>query len=132
VRAGASAAPLEALLDAEASAIKAMQADRQLITTLVDLHDGILEIAGSKTLLVVWKLLDEVVGPYSLTSLRSFGGQEDRIEAVKRSHTSHKALVRAIAAGDGDKAERIMRTHLEAVREATASVAKLRMVDMFA
>lgn len=123
---------LENMLEAEAAAIAAMQEARQLGATLVDFHDGVLELAGSTTLSVVWKLLDKVVGPYTFTSLQSFGDREARLEAVKRSHASHKALTKAITAGDADKAERIMRVHLDAVRDATRSVVQNRMVDVFA
>lgn len=128
---GASAAVLDELLAAEAEALAAMKDDRRLSHVLVDFHDGVLQLAGSTTLNVVWKLLDRVVGPYTFSSLVSFPGRDSRVDAVQRSHTSHKALAKAIRAGDANKAERLMRVHLEAVRE-TTGVRKGRMVDVFA
>lgn len=131
VGAGASPASLETLLAAEEKAIDDVQADRTLSTALVDFHDGVLELAGSKTLFVLWKLLDEVVGPYTFASLVSFEGKEARLEAMRRSHASHQALLKAIQAGDSERAARIMHTHVAAIQRTTQPVASLRMVDMF-
>lgn len=132
VAGGASMDVLDELLAAEADALAAMKEDRTLSGVLVDFHDGVLQVAGSITLSVVWKLLDRVVGPYTFSSLVSFPGREARLHAVQQSHSSHKAITKAIRAGDANRAERVMRVHLDAVREATGVREKGRMVDMFA
>lgn len=122
---------LDELLAAEALATASREDDRWPSPAPVDVHLGVLELAGSRTLRVVWQLLSQILGPCAGTRSFTGGGRAGPRETIERCHEAHVNLARAIRAGDPDEAEWLMRAHLAAVRAAAASAGEDPHVDAF-
>lgn len=105
----------EQFLVDERRMVGAQESDEQASQTLVTFHHLMLEHSGNETLLAVGLLLEEVVRHHAQESLAWFGsrGREARREALTASHDAHTHIAEAIVRGDGDRAERLARVHLE-------------------
>lgn len=78
------------------------------------LHRLIARIAGNPVLLTTFAFLDEVRLEAGWQETRARARNAD---ALALYECQHAEIVDAIAAGDGDRAERAMRTHLTALRD---------------
>jgi DNA-binding GntR family transcriptional regulator len=70
-----------------------------------DIHMSLYELSGSKWLLLLLPMLWDNSERYRRLSLPLRGSPEQRIE-------EHRHIVEAVAAGDPDRAEELLRTHL--------------------
>jgi DNA-binding FadR family transcriptional regulator len=94
-------------------------------------HDVVLELAGSTTLAVVGKLLSATVDSYTQSYINQLANTKALRHALTESHLTHEKITDAIRQGDGDRAERLMRAHLDAIRTATGLAACDRYINVF-
>jgi DNA-binding GntR family transcriptional regulator len=85
-----------------------------------DIHMSLYELSGSKWLLLLLPMLWDNSERYRRLSLPLRGTPEQRIE-------EHRQIVEAVAAGDPDLAESLLRTHLSNSFE--AAIASLRDLE---
>lgn len=106
-------ARLSALLDSSAEAIEAGDAEA-LLGVNTEFHTAIYQIAGSRRLEGLVRSLHEQVMRYRAATLRIQGQGQAGL-------ADHRAILEALAAGDGDMAERLVVAH---VRRKTQVVAE--------
>jgi DNA-binding FadR family transcriptional regulator len=94
-------------------------------------HDVVLELAGSTTLAVIGKLLSATVDSYTQSYIDQLGNTKALRQALTESHLVHGKITEAIRKGDGDRAEHMMRAHLDAIRTATGLAACDRYINVF-
>ena len=85
-----------------------------------DIHMSLYELSGSKWLLLLLPMLWDNSERYRRLALPLRGTPEQRIE-------EHRQIVEAVAAGDPDRAEALLRTHLSNSFE--AAIASLRNLE---
>jgi len=85
-----------------------------------DIHMSLYELSGSKWLLLLLPMLWDNSERYRRLALPLRGTPEQRIE-------EHRQIVEAVAAGDPDRAETLLRTHLSNSFE--AAIASLRNLE---
>jgi len=85
-----------------------------------DIHMSLYELSGSKWLLLLLPMLWDNSERYRRLALPLRGTPEQRIE-------EHRQIVDAVAAGDPDRAETLLRTHLSNSFE--AAIASLRNLE---
>jgi GntR family transcriptional repressor for pyruvate dehydrogenase complex len=94
-------------------------------------HDIVLELAGSTTLAVIGKLLHATVDSYTQSYINRLPHTKAVREAMAESHAIHEKIADAIRQGDGDRAEYLMRAHLDAIRTATGLADCDRYINVF-
>jgi DNA-binding FadR family transcriptional regulator len=94
-------------------------------------HDVVLELAGSTTLAVIGKLLSATVDSYTQSYIDQLANTNALRDALSKSHKAHIKITDAIKQGDGERAEHLMRAHLDAIRTATGLAACDRYVNVF-
>jgi DNA-binding FadR family transcriptional regulator len=94
-------------------------------------HDVVLELAGSTTLAVIGKLLSATVDSYTQSYIDQLGNTKALRDALTESHVTHGRITDAIRQGDGERAEHLMRAHLDAIRTATGLAACDRYINVF-
>jgi DNA-binding FadR family transcriptional regulator len=94
-------------------------------------HDVVLELAGSTTLAVIGKLLSATVDSYTQSYIDHLGNTKALRAALTESHMTHRKITDAIRQGQGDRAEHLMRAHLDAIRAATGLAACDRYINVF-
>lgn len=62
-----------------AQSVATKEDEDRLSSSLDEFHEGIFDPAGSKTLTVLWRLLDVVIVPYSRMNLEAFSGRAARL-----------------------------------------------------
>lgn len=109
---------LDACLAAEAGLADESRDPTAVAAEAVDFHRVLLEQAQDETLFGVGSLLDSVLDWHAATSLERLAASTARgqADALRASHAGHVAIVEAIKAGDAARAERRVRSHLEALR----------------
>lgn len=94
-------------------------------------HDVVLELAGSTTVAVIGKLLSATVDSYTQSYIDRLGNTNALCAALSESHKIHEKIAEAIRGGDGDRAEHLMRSHLDAIRTATGLADCDRYINVF-
>ena len=94
-------------------------------------HDVVLELAGSTTLAVIGKLLSATVDSYTQSYIDRLANTNALCHALSESHKIHEKIAEAIRRGDGERAEHLMRSHLDAIRTATGLAEVDRYINVF-
>lgn len=94
-------------------------------------HDVVLELGGSITLAVIGKLLSATVDSYTQSYIDQLANTHALRDALTKSHKIHVKITDAIKEGDGERAEHLMRSHLDAIRTATGLAACDRYINVF-
>jgi DNA-binding FadR family transcriptional regulator len=124
---------LDEALKAEGE-VMASSGDEAVTNALVDFHDTVLQLSGSTTLAALGRLLDAVVAKdvMQIATLVSAPGPAARKKAFRASHRTHQELAEAIKSGDGDLAEKLMRTHLDVLwRRFSQPAHASQFIDLF-
>jgi GntR family transcriptional regulator, transcriptional repressor for pyruvate dehydrogenase complex len=128
---GGDASVLERYLEREEQTIANPEGEPQQSEAIGSFHDAVLELAGSTTLAIVGKLLHATVDSYTKSYIDRLPNTKALREALTESHLTHRKLADAIAAGQADRAEYLMRSHLDAIRKATGLTACDRYINVF-
>jgi GntR family transcriptional repressor for pyruvate dehydrogenase complex len=125
------AAVLDRYLEREAQAIADPESEPEQSEAIGSFHDAVLELAGSTTLAVVGKLLHATVDSYTQSYIDSLPNTNTLRQALAESHAIHRKLADAIDAGKGERAEYLMRSHLDAIRTSTGLAKCDRYINVF-
>jgi DNA-binding FadR family transcriptional regulator len=125
------AALLDRYLEREEQAIADPDSEPQQSEAIGSFHDGVLELAGSTTLAVVGKLLHSTVDSYTQSYIDRLPNTNRLRQALTESHVIHRKLAAAIDAGQGERAEYLMRSHLDAIRTSTGLADCDRYINVF-
>ena len=125
------AAVLEPYLEREALAIADPASEPHQSEAIGSFHDAVLELAGSTTLAVVGRLLHATVDSYTQSYIDRLPNAGLLRDALTKSHAVHRKIADAIAAGKGERAEYLMRSHLDAIRTATGLADCDRYINVF-
>lgn len=125
------AAVLDRYLEREEQAIADPDSEPQQSEAIGSFHDAVLELAGSKTLAVVGKLLHSTVDSYTQSYIDRLPNTDTLREALTVSHLIHRKVAAAIDAGKGERAEYLMRSHLDAIRTSTGLADCDRYINVF-
>lgn len=118
-------------LDREQKTIDDPESEPHPSEAIDSFHDVVLELAGSTTLAVIGKLLSATVDSYTQSYIDQLGNTKALRHALTESHVTHEKITDAIRQGDGDRAEHLMRAHLDAIRTATGLAACDRYINVF-
>lgn len=122
---------LEQCLEREARAIADPGGEPHQSEAIGSFHDAVLELAGSTTLAVVGKLLHATVDSYTQSYINRLPSTNTLRQALTESHVIHRKIAAAIHAGHGERAEHLMRSHLDAIRTATGLADCDRYINVF-
>lgn len=122
---------LEPYLEREKQAIADPASEPHQSEAIGSFHDAVLELAGSTTLAVVGKLLHATVDSYTRSYIDRLPNTSTLRRALTESHAIHRKIADAISAGKGERAEFLMRSHLDAIRTATGLADCDRYINVF-
>jgi DNA-binding FadR family transcriptional regulator len=118
-------------LDRERETIADPDSEPRPSEAIDQFHDVVLELAGSSTLAVIGKLLSATVDSYTQSYIDRLATTNALCQALSESHKIHEKIAEAIRDGDGDRAEHLMRSHLDAIRTATGLADCDRYINVF-
>jgi DNA-binding FadR family transcriptional regulator len=103
---------LRALIDEERARVEDHHAFAELSTRF---HELVVELGGNQTLALLVSLIHDIVEIHAETSMEraAASGAKDAVGRRRRAIRSHEKLVALIEAGDGERAERHWRNHIE-------------------
>lgn len=122
---------LERCLEREQQAIADPAAEPHQSEAIGSFHEAVLELGGSTTLAVVGKLLHATVDSYTQSYIDRLPNTKILRQALTESHAIHRKIADAIQGGRGERAEYLMRSHLDAIRTATGLADCDRYINVF-